>query len=95
MPRERVVITGVIRSTRVTEDRGGPSCECLLDDGTGEIGLVFSAGAASPGLEIGTRCTVEGTAGMDRRRLVVCEPALPHRSSQPAGTRQAGEEYSA
>ena len=73
-PRMRVVATGVIYSTCVTQDHGTPCYECLLDDGSGELGLVFLGRRSVAGLEVGVRCTVEGTARVDRGRLVVWNP---------------------
>lgn len=72
--RGRVVVTGVIYSIQVTEDRGTPSYECLLDDGTGELGLLFLGRRRVAGIMIGTRCTVEGTARMEGGRFVVWNP---------------------
>jgi hypothetical protein len=74
VPRGRVVVSGVIYSTRVTEHRGTASYECLLDDGTGEIGLLFLGRRRVAGLVFGTRCTIEGTARLEGGRLVVWNP---------------------
>lgn len=74
VPRGRVVVTGVIYSTEVTKQRGTPSYECLMDDGTAEIGLLFLGRRSVAGIVVGTRCTVEGTARMEGGRLVVWNP---------------------
>ena len=47
---------------------------CLLDDGTGEIGLLFLGPPSVAGMVVGTRCTVEGTARIAGGRLVVWNP---------------------
>lgn len=74
-PRCRVVVTGVIYSTQVTKDRRtSTSFECLLDDGTGELGLLFLGRRRVAGLEVGTRCTVEGTAIMEGGRYELWNP---------------------
>jgi hypothetical protein len=42
--------------------------------GTGQLGLVFHGRRVAAGIVVGTRCTVEGTARMADRRLVVWNP---------------------
>ena len=74
VPRSRVVVTGVIYSTQVTKQRGTPSYECLLDDGSGEIGLLFLGRRNVAGIVVGTRCTVEGTARTESSRYVLWNP---------------------
>ena len=74
VPRGRVVVTGVIYSTEVTHEHGTASYECLMDDGTGEIGLLFLGRRSVAGIVVGTRCTVEGTARTEGGRLVVWNP---------------------
>ena len=74
VPRGRVVITGVVCVTRVTEERGTDSFECLMDDGSGELGLLFLGRRTVPGITIGTRCTVEGTARIEGGRFVLWNP---------------------
>jgi hypothetical protein len=74
VPRGRVVVSGVIYSTQVTQGHGTASYECLLDDGTGEIGLLFLGRRGVAGIVVGTRCTIEGTARLEGGRLVVWNP---------------------
>ena len=73
-PRRRVVVTGVISATRVTEECGTPAYECLLDDGCGELRLRFGGRRNVAGLDVGVRCTVEGTARGGDSQLVVWNP---------------------
>ncbi|MGC8463529.1 MAG: DNA-binding protein [Acidimicrobiales bacterium] len=76
-PRCRVVATGTICDTRTARTGAlGPagSFRCELDDGTGHIGLVFLGRPHVPGLTVGVRCTVEGTARSDRGELVLWNP---------------------
>ena len=47
---------------------------CLLDDGAGEIGLLFLGRRGVAGMVVGTRCTVEGTARIEGGRLVGWNP---------------------
>ncbi len=74
VPRGRVVVTGVIYSTQVTKERGAASYVCRLDDGTGELGLVFLGRHSIAGMMVATRCTVEGTARMQGGGLTVWNP---------------------
>ena len=73
-PRGRLVVSGVIGETAVSADHGSPSLCCTLDDGTGEIGLLFVGRRQVAGVVTGARCTVEGTARMEGGRLVVWNP---------------------
>jgi RecG-like helicase len=74
VPRARVVVSGVVYATAVTKDHGTPSYECWLDDGTGEIGLLFLGRQQVAGIVVGTRCTVEGTARLEGGKLVLWNP---------------------
>lgn len=74
IPRGRVVVTGVVYSSEVVDVHGTPSYLCLLDDGTGELGLLFLGRRRVAGMVVGTRCTVEGTARMADGRLIVWNP---------------------
>jgi len=74
LPRNRVLVTGTIRDTSTVIVGGSPSYHCVLDDGTGVLGLLFLGRRSVPGLVVGTRCTVEGTARMAADRLVVWNP---------------------
>jgi RecG-like helicase len=73
-PRRRVVVAGVVCSTRVTAEGSTSSYECQLDDGTGEIGLLFLGRRSVAGMVVGTRCTIEGTVIVDGGRLRVWNP---------------------
>jgi hypothetical protein len=74
VPRGRVVVSGVIYSTRQTSSHGTLSYECMIDDGTGELALLFLGRRDVAGLAKGIRCTVEGTGRLEGRRLVVWNP---------------------
>jgi hypothetical protein len=69
-----VVTTGTICSTHATEVGGSPSFSCVLFDGSGEVGLLFLGRSSVPGLEVGARCKVEGTARMGSDHLVLWNP---------------------
>ncbi|HLI45278.1 MAG TPA: hypothetical protein VKU92_12530 [Acidimicrobiales bacterium] len=73
-PRERVEVAGRISAVRTVTRGAAPSCLCVLDDGTGEIDLLFLGRRKVPGLEVGTGCRAEGTARVEQGRLVVWNP---------------------
>lgn len=74
VPRGRVVVAGAVYSTEVRTEHGTASYLCMLDDGTGELGLLFLGRRSVAGLAVGVRCTAEGTARMEDGQLVVWNP---------------------
>jgi hypothetical protein len=74
VPRGRLVVTGTVVATK-TVLAGGVASYCgVLDDGTGQVDLLFLGQREVRGLKVGSRCTVEGTARSERHRLVVWNP---------------------
>lgn len=74
LPRRPLITTGRILSIEST-DMGSSWCfSCMLADGTGEVRLLFMGRRAVAGLEPGTICTIEGTAGKDGDTLIVWNP---------------------
>jgi hypothetical protein len=77
-PRSRVAVSGVIvaakRWSRDAAAGADLGFRCELDDGTGQIDLVFLGRVGVPGLVVGSRCHVEGTARMEHGRLTVWNP---------------------
>jgi hypothetical protein len=73
-PRDRLVVRGMIRTTgkRVTGET--TAFTCVLDDGTGEVDLVFLGRPFVPGLGVGVTCTIEGTARVESGRLEIWNP---------------------
>jgi len=72
--RARVVVTGTIRAAQAVTHGTSPAYCCTLDDGTGQLDLLFLGRTAIPGLTVGTRCSIEGTARTEGDRLVVWNP---------------------
>lgn len=70
--RSRVKLAGVVRRITVRPLEGSESLEALIDDGTGEVNVVWMGRRSIPGLNLGTRLVVEGVLGQQRseRRLV-------------------------
>jgi RecG-like helicase len=82
-PRARVVATGTIRNTKAVDLGHSTAYECLLDDGTGELTLVFVGRSSVPGLVVSARCTVEGTARYGAGHLEVWNPRYRLDPDQP------------
>jgi hypothetical protein len=82
LPRARIVVRGEI--VEVGRDTLGttPTYRCRLDDGSGQVILLFVGRTSIPGLLTGTRCTVEGTARAEGPLLVVWNPL--YRIDEPA-----------
>ena len=78
IPRSRVAVSGVIVSAKLwSHGRSGGAdlgFRCVLDDGTGRIDLVFLGRVRVPGLVVGARCHIEGTARMEHGHLTVWNP---------------------
>jgi DNA/RNA endonuclease YhcR with UshA esterase domain len=69
-----VVITGKVVDSQHCLRRGFAARVYAIDDGTGRLSIVFSGTRAIPGTVEGTQCTVEGTALVDRRGIVLWSP---------------------
>jgi hypothetical protein len=73
--RCRVAVGGTVVAVGGCNPDGAPAgFHCVLDDGTGEVDLFFLGRSSVPGLGIGARCHVEGTARMEGGRLTVWNP---------------------
>ena len=72
--RHRVVATATVRSVHILDVGPASSCICEVDDGTGQMAVVFLGRPEVPGVTKGTLLTLEGTARMDGGRLVVWNP---------------------
>jgi amino acid transporter len=72
--RERVQIEGRVRTVRVQPLAGTATLECVLEDDTGAISIVFLGRNKIPGIETGTRLRASGTAGQHRGRLAIFNP---------------------
>lgn len=73
-PRDRVTVTGAVRSAAAEVIGTSPAFRCVLTDGSGEIDLLFLGQSAVTGLAAGRRCTVRGRACAYRERLVIWNP---------------------
>jgi two-component system sensor histidine kinase KdpD len=73
-PRARIVATGTVRAAHAVTCGSGPAYRCTLDDGSGQLDLLFLGRTSIAGLTVGARCTVEGTARIEGDRMVVWNP---------------------
>jgi DNA/RNA endonuclease YhcR with UshA esterase domain len=72
--RQRIRVTGHVRSLRVQPRAGVPTLECVLIDGTGGLSVVFLGRRHVAGIDVGTRMLVEGVVGDYHGRLAVLNP---------------------
>ena len=79
--RDRVRIRGSVRSLRVAPQRDVPTLECLVDDGTGTIMVVFLGRREIAGLKVGSKVEVIGTVGVHQNRLGFLNPSYQLLSS--------------
>jgi hypothetical protein len=73
--RQRVLVEGRVRTVRVQPLAGTSTLECILEDDTGALSLVFLGRNKIPGIDIGTRVRAKGVAGEHRGRLAIINPA--------------------
>jgi len=72
--RQRVRVSGVVRSLRVQPVAGVAALECTLADDTAGITVVFLGRGEIAGIEIGTRMSVEGMTIEHHGRLAIVNP---------------------
>jgi amino acid transporter len=81
--REKVTIEGRVRTLRVQPLAGTSTLECVLEDDTGAMSILFTGRASIGGIDVGTRIRAEGTASEHRGRLCIFNPvyqllSVPH-----------------
>jgi RecG-like helicase len=73
-PRTRVKLAGVVRRITIRPLEDNESLEALLDDGTGEVTVVWMGRRSIPGLNLGTRLIVEGLLAEQRGEHRIVNP---------------------
>jgi RecG-like helicase len=73
-PRAKLVVTGLVLHQCTKRVGGSLSGLYVLDDGTGQVDLVFLGRPSVAGLEVGACVTIEGTVRSESDRLVVWNP---------------------
>jgi hypothetical protein len=76
VPRERVRVAGRVRSVRVQPRAGTQNLECVLNDGSGDLLLVFQGRPKIAGIEPGARLVAEGMVGLWGRRPAILNPSF-------------------
>jgi hypothetical protein len=85
-PRCRIAVSGKIVETATECRHETRHYRCDLDDGTGIVTLLFSGRTRVPGMEVGVRCYVEGTAQPGDGRLALWNPIYRlERRDHPSG----------
>jgi hypothetical protein len=69
-----LVTKGTITATGVVRMAQSYAYRCELDDGTGQVALMFLGRSEIPGMVKGSRCTVEGTTRDEGVELVLLNP---------------------
>ena len=73
-PRVRLVATGLVVSARTQDVGGSLSARYTIDDGTGQVDLLFLGQPSVGGLSAGAVVTVEGAVMSDGTRNVIWNP---------------------
>jgi RecG-like helicase len=72
--RQAVCVSGRVRSIRVQPRADVPTLECVIDDGTGGLSVVFLGRRNVAGIQLGTILTVSGRVGAHHGRLAILNP---------------------
>ncbi|MDQ6928100.1 MAG: amino acid permease [Actinomycetota bacterium] len=72
--RHHVRVGGRVHAQRVRPWAGVGTLECTVVDGTGAVTIVFMGRRQIPGIHLGSRISVEGTAGQHDGRLAILNP---------------------
>ena len=73
--RDRVTIAGRVQTLRVKTGGGSTTLECVIEDDTGAMSIVFIGRKHIGGLEVGTKLRAQGMAAEHRGRLAILNPA--------------------
>ncbi len=72
--RQRVMVSGRIRSMRVQPWSGVPALECTLADDSGGVAVVFLGRREVPGIAVGVRLKAQGVVGEHHGQLAILNP---------------------
>jgi Amino acid permease len=81
--RRRVTIEGRVTTLRVQPARGSDSLECVLEDATGSMSVVFTGRRRIGGIETGTKLRAHGTAAIHKGRLAIFNPVYTLLQGRP------------
>ncbi len=74
-PRTKVRVCGEVKRMTIKPRSGIPSMEITINDGTGQVVVVFSGRRHVAGIEHGKCLRIEGVAFSDASELVFLNPA--------------------
>ena len=72
--RQRVAVAGRVRTVRVQPLAGTSTLECIIEDDTGSLSVVFLGRARIPGIDVGTHLQAQGVASNHHGRLAILNP---------------------
>jgi amino acid transporter len=72
--RSRVSVTGRVTTLRVQPARGSHSLECVIEDASGTMSLVFTGRRQIGGIVCGTRLRASGMVAIYKGRLAIYNP---------------------
>jgi RecG-like helicase len=73
--RSMARVSGEVTSVRIVPRAGAPSLEVVIDDGHGKATAVFFGRKHIAGLSPGRKVSFEGRVQMERKRVVMVNPA--------------------
>lgn len=83
--RERVTVTGTLRTVTLRPRAGVPALVADLYDGSGSISLVWLGRRQIPGIDPGRKLVCFGRVTVDHDRPVIFNPRYELRPASPAG----------
>jgi hypothetical protein len=81
--RERVTIEGRVHTVRVQPAAGSHAFECVVEDGTGAMSIIFIGHSHVSGIEVGTRLRAQGLAAEHNGRLTIYNPGYSSLAGEP------------
>jgi amino acid transporter len=72
--RQPITIEGRVRTVRIQPLAGTSTLECVIEDDTGAMSIVFLGRAKIPGIAVGTHLRAEGIAGQHHGHLAILNP---------------------
>jgi RecG-like helicase len=72
--RKQATVEGRVTTVRVDPTAGSWLLECVIDDGTGALSLVFNGRKQIGGLVLGAHVRAQGTVASHRGRLAIFNP---------------------
>ncbi|MGH9214257.1 MAG: OB-fold nucleic acid binding domain-containing protein, partial [Acidimicrobiales bacterium] len=79
--RQRVTVEGRVTTLRVQPARGSDSLECVIEDSSGTMSVVFTGRHQIGGVDCGSRLRARGTVSIYKGRLAIFNPVYTLLSS--------------